>query len=138
MNRENMRMKVDELLSMGKCDDVERLLMENCDIAKSDRELFRIYYLIPVCTAEREGGERTLFSKVSSVDALMERETRLKFYLRRIAFDLLDDEEEFYQYCSENQISLAELFIVAYCNAIHKEKVQGFIQSKMAEGKLVV
>ncbi|MDE7183427.1 MAG: hypothetical protein K2O40_02905 [Lachnospiraceae bacterium] len=138
MNREKLRMKVDELLSMKKCDEVESVLTENHGIAKSDRDLFRVYYMIPICTAEREEGRHTLFSKVSSVDALLERETRLKFYLRRIAFDLLDDEKEFYQFCSYNQVSLAELFVDAYCNAIHKEKVQGFIQSKMAEGKLVV
>ncbi len=138
MDRECLRTKVDELLSGKECDRVEKLLTENFDVAKSDRDLLRVYYLIPVCTAEKENGQRTLFSKVTSVEALVEREMRLKFYLRRIAFDLLEDEEEFYRYCGQNQVSLPELFIIAYCNAVHREKVKEFIQRKIREGKLTV
>lgn len=136
MNRQSLKEKVDELLSQQKCDEVENLLSENREVVKSDRELLQIYYLLPVCATEREAGEHTLFTKVSSVGELVERETRLKFYLRRAAFDILDDEDEFCDYCIQKRVSLPELFIVAYCNAVHREKVQGFIQRKIAEGKL--
>ena len=126
MNRQSLKEKVDELLSQQKCDEVENLLSENREVVKSDRELLQIYYLLPVCATEREAGEHTLFTKVSSVGELVERET----------FDILDDEDEFCDYCIQKRVSLPELFIVAYCNAVHREKVQGFIQRKIAEGKL--
>lgn len=136
MDRQSLREQVGQLLVMKKCEEAERLLMENAETAKRDRDLLKIYYLLPVCAAEREAGHRTLFTKVSGLEELLERDTRVKFYLRRIAFDVLDDEEEFYSYCAEKHVSLPELFMEAYCNAVHKEKVQTFIQSKIAEGRL--
>lgn len=136
MDGQSLWEQVNELFDRKQYDEVERLLMANGELAKSDRELLKIFYLIPVCTAEREAGQQTLFSKVSGVEELLERDTRVKFYLRRIAFDVLDDEEEFCEFCHQNLVSLPELFIEAYCNAVHKEKVQAFIQRKTAEGKL--
>ena len=138
MDRQSLRKQVDELFSAHKYGEIESVLTEYNEIAKLDKDLLKIYYLIPVCTAERESGEQTLFTKVSSVETLVERETILKFYLRRIAFDLLDNEEDFYEFCKQNRVSLAELFIVTYCNAVRREKVQDFIQRKRAEGKLTV
>lgn len=138
MDRQSLKEQINELLSRREYDEVESLLTEYGDIAKSDRDLLKVYYMLPVCTAEKEAGQRTLFAKVSSVEELVERETRLKFYLRRIAFDLLEDEEAFYEYCAQNRVSLPELFVVTYCGAVHREKVQAFIQRKIAEGKLRV
>lgn len=138
MDKESLRKQVAQLLSLKKCDEVASLLMASQDIAKSDRELLRLYYMIPVCNAEREAGQKTLFSKVSSLEELLERDTRVKFYLRRIAFDVMDDEEDFFRYCKKNRVSVSELLITAYCNAVHKEKVQAYIQRKVAEGKLKV
>lgn len=138
MNGQRLWEQVNDLFDRKQYDEVERLLLANERIAKFDRELLRIFYLIPVCTAEREEGQQTLFSKVSGVDELLERETKVKFYLRRIAFDVLDDEDEFCEFCHQNHVSLSELFIVAYCNAVHKEKVQAFIQRKVLEGKLEI
>lgn len=111
MNRQSLKEKANELLSQRKCEEVENLLSENREVVKSDRELLKIYYLLPVCVTEREAGEPTLFTKVSSVEELVERETRLKFYLRRAAFDILDDEDEFCDYCTQKRVSLPELFI---------------------------
>lgn len=138
MDRTTLREQIDASFSLKKYDEIEKLLMENKEIAKLDRDLYRAYYLIPIYTTEKEAGQRTIFSKVSDLEELLEREVRLKFYLRRIAFDILDDEEEFYRFCRQNEVSLAELFMVAYYNAVHREKVQEFIQKRMAEGKLVI
>ncbi len=138
MDIQNLREQVDCLLSMKKADEAEKLLTENAETAKSDKNLLKIYYLIPVCAAEREAGQQTLFTKVSGIEELLERDTKVKFWVRRIAFDVLDDEKEFYRFCTANRVSLPELMIEAYCNAVHKEKVQAFIQRKIAEGKLKV
>lgn len=138
MNGQILWEQVNDLFARKQYEEVESLLMANEKLAKSNRELLKIFYLIPVCTAEREEGQQTLFSKVSGIDELLERDTKVKFYLRRIAFDVLDDEEEFCEFCHQNHVSLAELFIEAYCNAVYRDKVLAFIKSKMAEGKLEV
>ncbi len=138
MDKESLREQVDRLLAAKKHIEAENLLMANQDIAKSDRDLLKIYFLLPVCSAEREAGQKTLFSKVSGLEELLERETRVKFYLRRIAFDVMDDEEVFFRYCKKNRVSLSELLIIAFCSAVYREKVQAYLQKKAAEGKLKV
>lgn len=138
MDIQSLWEQLDRLLSMKKSDEAEMLLTQNAQTALSDNDLLRSYYLLPVCAAEREAGQKTLFSKVSGIEELKERDTRVKFQVRRIAFDVLDDENEFCQFCADNHISLQELVIEAYCNAVHKEKVQAFIQRKIAEGKLKI
>lgn len=138
MDIQSLWEQLDRLLSMKKSDEAETLLTQNAQTALSDNDLLRIYYLLPVCTAEREAGQKTLFSKVSGIEELKERDTRVKFQVRRIAFDVLDDENEFCRFCVDNHVSLPELMIEAYCNAVHKEKVQAFIQRKIAEGKLKI
>lgn len=138
MDKKTLREQIDASFLAKRYDEIERLLTQNKEVAKSDRDLLRLYYMLPIYTAEKEAGQQTIFSKVSGLEELLEREVRLKFYLRRIAFDILDDENEFYRFCRQNKVSLAELFMVAYCNAVHREKVQEFMQRKMAEGKLVV
>ncbi|MBD5515141.1 MAG: hypothetical protein HDR06_10965 [Lachnospiraceae bacterium] len=138
MDGQSLWEQVNDLFDRKQYEEVESLLMANEELAKSNRELLKIFYLIPVCATEREEGQQTLFSKVSGVDELLERDTKVKFYLRRIAFDVLDDEDEFCEFCHQNHVSLPELFIEAYCNAVHKEKVQAFIQRKIAEGKLEI
>ncbi len=138
MDRKVLREQIDALFRAKRYDDLERVLTENKEVAGIDRDLLRIYYMLPIYMAEREAGQRTIFTKVSSLEDLLEREVRLKFYLRRIAFDILDDEDEFYRFCRQNRVSPAELFMVAYYNAVHREKVQEFVQRKMMEGKLAI
>lgn len=138
MDIQSLREQVDHLLSMKKAEEAERLLAENGEIAGSDKDLLRIYYLLPVCSTEREAGQRTLFTKVSCLEELLERDTKVKFWVRRIAFDVLDNEKAFCRFCMDNRVSLPELMIEAYCNAVYKEKVQAFIQRKIAEGKLKI
>lgn len=138
MDIESLRKQLDRLLSMKRADEAERLLTQNAETAKSNNDLLKIYYLLPVCAAEREAGQQTLFMKVSGIEELLERDTKVKFWVRRIAFDVLDDEKEFCRFCAANHVSLQELMIEAYCNAVHKEKVQAFIQRKIAEGKLKI
>lgn len=138
MDRKVLREQIDVLFLAKRYDDLERVLTENKEVAKSDRDLLKVYYMLPIYEAEKEAGQRTIFTKVSGLEELLDREVRLKFYLRRIAFDILDDEDEFYLFCRQNRVSLAELFMVAYYNAVHREKVQEFVQRKMVEGKLAI
>lgn len=138
MDVQRLREQIDWLLSMKRADEVERLLKENRETARTRNDLLAIYYLVPVCEAEREAGRQTLFSKVSGLDELLERDARVKFYVRRIAFDILDDEEDFFRFCAQNRVSLPELFIEAYCNAVYREKAQEYFKEKIAEGKLVI
>ncbi len=117
---------------------IEALLLANQELAEYSKPLWKLYYAIPICEAEREAGERTLFSKVSGIMDFLERNTKLKFYLRRIAFDVLDDENEFYQFCIQNQVSIQELMIVIYLSVPKREKVQLFVKEKIEKGELRV
>lgn len=129
--------QVDELLRMGQCDAVKELLLSNQEIVKKINELAVVYYLIPVCEQEEAAGVRRLFEKVTGLEALLERYTKLKFYLRRIDFDTIDESMvEFEQFVAQNNVSLPELMIVMYCCVVHKEKVLQIIQGKIAKGEI--
>lgn len=138
MDGQSLWEQVDQLLSAKRFDEAERLLMEKGDIAKQNNQFLQLYYLVPICAQEREAGQQTLFSKVSGLKELLERHTRVKFYIRRIAFGLLEDEEEFCSFCVQNRVSVPELLIETYLHAIHVKKVQTFLQEKIREGKFQI
>ena len=63
------------------------------------------------------------------MDELLERYTILKFYLRRIDFDVMDDSlDAFYQFLSQSRISSYELLRVIDFSVVHKEKVLRLIK----------
>ena len=71
----------------------------------NDNDIVTLRYLFPVYKQEKAAEKQTLFEKAGSMERLLERYTRLRFYLRRIDFDLMDGGmETFYVYVSENGI----------------------------------
>lgn len=126
-----LKEQLNELLATKKFDDIGRMLLSHEDITVQDNNLIMLYYLCRIYEQERKAGQQTVFSKVSSVDELLERYTILKFYLRRIDFGVIDGSLDiFYQFLVWNKVSVYELMqIIDFC-VIHKEKVLRIIKGK--------
>ena len=123
MDAQELKNQVNELIRNQKYDEIEPLLFSHRKKTKSDNDLAVTYYLCAVYKQEKPAGQPVIFSKVSSVEELMERYTVLKFYLRRIDFDVADSLEEFQQFLIEAQVSPYELLkVMDYC-VVHKDKV---------------
>jgi hypothetical protein len=102
-----------------------------------EKDLAIASVMLSVCEQEKEEGQRILFDKVASLQELVERYTRLMFYLRRFDYDLAESHlKEFYRFVEVSQVSSQELFIVLYCGVIHKDKVLQIIKDKMVTGDL--
>lgn len=129
MNTELLRKKVDELCQAHEYDQIEKALLEYKDITEHDNDLATIYYLIGIYKQEKAAGKKTILEKASSVADLLERYTILKFYLRRIDFDIVGESlQDFYQFMVQNEVSVYELLTVIEYSVVHKEKVRKAIQ----------
>ena len=129
MNTELLKRKVDELCQVHEYDQIETALLEYKDITEHDNDLATIYYLIGIYKQEKAAGKKTILEKVGSVADLLERCTILKFYLRRIDFDIVgEDLQDFYQFMVQNEVSVYELLTVIEYSVVHKEKVRKVIQ----------
>lgn len=110
-------------------DEIEQIIRENEKTAMNDNDIVTLYYLFPVYRQERAAGKPTLFDKAGNVDELLCRYTKLKFYLRRLDFDVMDNGmDEFYTFISENQISLYEIVTALRYSVVHKEKVMRLLE----------
>lgn len=118
-----VKKKVNELFLKHEYDDIKPYLLSHKSITEHDNELAMVCYLCTIYEQEKEEGQLTLFSKVSDIDSLLKRYTMLKFYLRRIDFDVLDDIEPFYQFISLNQVSSYELLRTIDFSVVHRDKV---------------
>lgn len=124
MTREQVRQQTDDLFAAGKYDEIKAFLLSEKDITQRYNELATVFYLCGIYEKEKEAGQATVFSKVSNIDELLERYTRLKFYLRRIDFDAMEDgNNEFWQFLLKNQVSSYELATVLDFCVIHRDKV---------------
>lgn len=129
MDRDALREKTDELLRTHAYDQIETVLWEHEDITGRDTDLSMVYYLTRVYKQEKDAGRKTIFEKVDSISALLERYTILKFYLRRIDFDVIGEGlQDFYQFMVQNEVSVYELLTVMEYSVVHKDKVRGIIQ----------
>lgn len=129
MNTELLKRKVDELCQVHEYDQIETALLEYKDITEHDNDLATIYYLIGIYKQEKAAGKKTILEKASSVADLLERYTILKFYLRRIDFDIVGESlQDFYQFMVQNEVSVYELLTVIEYSVVHKEKVRKAIQ----------
>lgn len=126
-----LKEQINKLLTAQKYDDIKILLLSYKDITEHDNDLAMVCYLCTIYDQEKNAGQMTLFSKVESVDELLERYTRLKFYLRRIEFDIMDDNLDiFYQFLLQNQVSSYELLrVIDFC-VVHKDKVLRIIRGE--------
>lgn len=129
MNTELLKRKVDELCQVHEYDQIETALLEYKDITEHDNDLATIYYLIGIYKQEKAAGKKTILEKASSAADLLERYTILKFYLRRIDFDIVGESlQDFYQFMVQNEVSVYELLTVIEYSVVHKEKVRKAIQ----------
>ena len=129
MNAELLRRKVDGLCQVHEYDQIEAVLLEYKDITERDNDLATVYYLIGIYKQEKAAGKKTILEKTGSVTALLGRYTILKFYLRRIDFDLIGESlQDFYQFIVQNEVSVYELLTVIEYSVVHKEKVRKIIQ----------
>ena len=116
----------------GWCEIIKKLLLSNRETVSKDKNLAIIVSLIPVYEQEKAMGQRTILEKAASIEDLIMRYMKLKFYLQRIDHDVIRDTMgEFYRFFSENQISSNELSAVINYNVIHKEKVLQIIQENI-------
>lgn len=124
MNRQEMKKQVDQLLATGEFESIKPLLLSYKEITEHDNDLAMTCYLSTIYEQEKAAGQAVVFSKVSSIEELLERYNVLKFYLRRMDFDVEEKEQEdFYQFLSQYQISSYELLRVMDFCVVHKDKV---------------
>lgn len=129
MDTELLTKKIDELCRAHAYDQIENMLLEYKDITEHDNDLATVYYLMGIYKKEKAAGQKTILDKTGSVSALLERYTVLKFYLRRMDFDMIGEGlQDFYHFMVENEVSAYELITVIEYSVIHKEKVQQIIQ----------
>lgn len=128
-----LKQQTDVLLWTGKYEEIKPLLLAQKTTTERDNELAVICYLCAVYEQEKAAGQRTIFEKTGSIDKLLSRYTTLKFYLRRIDFDVMGDLGELYQFLSEEQVSSYELLRVMDFCAVHKSKILQRIGAGAAE-----
>lgn len=131
MNAPELKQQINCLMAEGKYAKIKPLLLANREITEHDNDLAMLCYLCVVYEQENAAGQDTIFSKVSGLENLLLRYTKLKFYLRRIDFDVIGDSlEEFYRFLSQEGISSYELLAAIDFSTVHKEKVLQYIKAK--------
>lgn len=134
MNAYDLGRQVDQLIHDRAYDKIRPLLLANKETTEKNDDLATLCYLCTIYEKEKHEGIPTIFSKISSMEELLERYSVLKFYLRRMDFDVLDGgKESFYQFLSENQVSSHELCTVLEFSIMHKEKVMQMIKNAPEE-----
>lgn len=118
-----LKQQVDHLLQTGKYGAVKDLLLVHKDTTEHDNDLAMVCYLCTIYEQEQAAGQRTIFEKTGNMSVLLERYTALKFYLRRVDFDVIDDMGVLYRFLAQEQISSYELLRVIDFSVVHKEQV---------------
>jgi hypothetical protein len=138
MNVEELKEQVDEALREKRHEDVKTLLFTYKDSIVFDNTLAIACYLCPVYDKEKQAGQPTVFSKVSCIEELLERYTRLNFHLFRIEHDVVDDGlESFNRFLTEEKISSYELLTILGLCAVDSDrtlqKIKGEVPCAPAE-----
>lgn len=137
MNRQEMREEINQCFIQGDILKMIEILNNNIEIAKADNDLSHIPFAYNVSIQEEQAGVSILLSKVKSIDELVERSTRLKFYLRRIDFDAADEcMEEIFEFIDKNNVSVYELISTIYLCTFHQEKMLAWLQDGIQSGRL--
>lgn len=123
--------KIVRVFSECDYDWVEDLLKANNVGAHSD-DLAVLYYLWSVYEKEKKDMRpKTIIDKCDSLEDYRRRYISLKFYLRRIEYELMDgDMYPFYEFLAHDQISSWEISEVMKCCVLseHMDKVSKSIQ----------
>lgn len=126
-----MREQINELMAAGRHEEIRKILLANRKTSKHAVDLKTLFHLIPVCDQEKNAGQPTLFEKTKDLETLMERYTKLKFYLRRIEFGIMDDGmSEFKEFLALNAVSAYELLAAIQYNVLDQEKVLKVVQGR--------
>ena len=137
MNRQEMREEINRCFSQGDIPKMIEILNNNIETAKADNDFSHIPFAYNVSIQEEQAGVPILLSKVKSIDELVERSTRLKFYLRRIDFDAADEcMEEIFEFIDKNNVSVYELISTIYLCTFHQEKMLIWLQDGIQSGRL--
>lgn len=137
MNRQEMREEINQCFIQGDILKMIEILNNNIEIAKADNDLSHIPFAYNVSIQEEQAGVSILLSKVKSIDELVERSTRLKFYLRRIDFDAADEcMEEIFEFIDKNNVSVYELISTIYLCTFHQEEMLAWLQDGIQSGRL--
>lgn len=132
MSIQELKQQVNRMIAGKEYDDIKPLLLSHKDMTEHDNDLAMVCYLCTIYEQEKAAGCDVIFSKVSDMEELLERYTGLKFYLRRIDFDVMGNQmDAFYEFLTQNRISSYELLrVIDFC-AVNKEKV---LQTIRGEG----
>ena len=77
---------------------------------------------------EKGAGLKGVFEKELSLEELLNRYHQLKFYLRRIENDILDDANEFFVFLANYNVSEYEIKGIVDNSIYYKEKVWAYFQ----------
>lgn len=115
---------IDILLEKHQYEEIEPLMRSNKESVKKDNDLATIVYLCELYKKEKAAVKDTVFSKVSTVEELIERYTSLKFLLRRLDFGVSDcGVDDLYLFLHKNQVSPYELTMMVDFSVVHKDRV---------------
>lgn len=103
--------------------------------AEHSDDVALMYYLRTTYIQEKNGpGQKTILDKVGSLEEVYRRYTALKFYLRRIEYDLMDgDMTPFFEFVASYQVSAQEIMEMMKCCVAqeHMDKVGRRIQGAL-------
>lgn len=122
-----IKKQIDELLRRKETKDIFSFLQNHMETIKYDNDLMTVWYLGKISQRETEHGLESLFTKENDLESLLERHRKLKFYLRRIEYDIPDDDSEFYRFLMERNISEYELTGMIESSVYDKEKVMAYL-----------
>jgi len=120
--------RIDSMIQSMESTNILPFLQENLETIKYDNDLMAVWYLGMMTQKELAAGKKSVFEKETTLEALLERYNQLKFYLRRIEYDILDDANEFFVFLSEKDVSEYELMGIVDNSVYHKEKVWKYFQ----------
>lgn len=119
--------QIDELLRRKETKNIFSFLQDHMETIKYDNDLMTVWYLGKISQRETEHGLESLFMKENDLESLLERHRKLKFYLRRIEYDIPDDAGEFYRFLMERNISEYELTGMIESSVYDKEKMMAYL-----------
>ena len=124
MDAKALYSQINTLFATKHYEEIKPLLLSYKEITEKDNALATIFYLCGIYEKERDAGDDSLFTKVNSVDELLERYTCLKFLLRRLDFGVSDNGiDELYRFLSEYHVSSYELVAAVNFVVVNKDKV---------------
>lgn len=118
--------KVDQMIRSKHVEQILPFLQGNMDVIKCDNDLMTVWYLGMMTQKELAAGKQSIFEKENSLETLLIRYEKLKFYLRRIEYDVMEDENTLFAFLSEKNISEYELMGMIDSVNYDKAKVRNY------------